>query len=351
MVLRYNTIRGLQPSNKEKEMKNPAELFNAGLEQLFAAKLRQKQLTGWFEYQEIRMREREAMRSAGRDPDEARHAGELLCRCVERMPLSIPAGSVFAGTQDDAFSPSYALINPGFQVESFAGYCDPVAIYADIEPSEAIPAERIEAVRNYYRETPYVKRLTAIYEKTAALTDEVTFFMEPVTGHMIPDMRPILAQGLEAFVAAAPADTPFVAVMREAARAAAILAGRYTELAETLAEERAAMPGEAERLKLIAANCRQVPVRKARNLHEAMQSYLLLWQLMCLEQAPNPYAFSAGNLDRVFEPYLAGTGFESAVALTRHLLAFYMVGARGWAISQNLLLGGRDLAGTTSAAG
>ena len=135
-------------------MKNPAELFNEGLEQLFAAKLRQKQLTGWFEYQEIRMREREAMRAAGRDPDEARHAGELLCRCVERMPLSIPAGSVFAGTQDDAFSPSYALINPGFQVESFAGYCDPVAIYADIEPSEAIPAERIEAVRNYYRETP-----------------------------------------------------------------------------------------------------------------------------------------------------------------------------------------------------
>ena len=326
-------------------MKNPAELFNAGLEQLFAAKLRQKQLTGWFEYQEIRMREREAMRAAGRDPDEARHAGELLCRCVERMPLSIPAGSVFAGTQDDAFSPSYALINPSFQVESFAGYCDPVAIYADIEPSEAIPAERIEAVRNYYRETPYVKRLTAIYEKTAALTDEVTFFMEPVTGHMIPDMRPILAQGLEAFVAAAPADTPFVAVMREAARAAAILAGRYAELAETLAEERAAMPGEAERLKLIAANCRQVPVRKARNLHEAMQSYLLLWQLMCLEQAPNPYAFSAGNLDRVFEPYLAGTDFESAVALTRHWLVFYMVGARGWAISQNLLLGGRDTAG------
>ena len=303
-------------------MKNPAELFNAGLEQLFAAKLRQKQLTGWFEYQEIRMREREAMRAAGRDPDEARHAGELLCRCVERMPLSIPAGSVFAGTQDDAFSPSYALINPGFQVESFAGYCDPVAIYADIEPSEAIPAERIEAVRNYYRETPYVKRLTAIYEKTAALTDEVAFFMEPVTGHMIPDMRPILAQGLEAFVAAAPADTPFVAVMREAARAAAILAGRYAELAETLAEERAAMPGEAERLKLIAVNCRQVPMRKARNLHEAMQSYLLLWQLMCLEQAPNPYAFSAGNLDRVFEPYLAGTDFESAVALTRHWLVF-----------------------------
>ena len=103
------------------------------------------------------------------------------------MNLTIPPGSVFAGTQDDAFSPSYALINPSFEVESFAGYCDPVAIYSDIEPSAAIPKERIEAVRDYYRGTPHVKRLTAIYEKTATLTDEVTFFMEPVTGHMIPD--------------------------------------------------------------------------------------------------------------------------------------------------------------------
>ena len=131
-------------------MKNQTALFNAGLEQLFAAKLQQKQLTGWFEYQELRMQEREAMRAAGHDPDDARYAGELLCRCVKKMNLTIPPGSVFAGTQDDAFSPSYALINPSFEVESFAGYCDPVAIYSDIEPSAAIPKERIEAVRDYY---------------------------------------------------------------------------------------------------------------------------------------------------------------------------------------------------------
>lgn len=332
-------------------MKNSAELFNEGLEQLLAAKLRQKQLTGWFEYQEIRMQEREAMRAAGHDPDDARYAGELLCRCVKRMPLSIPEGSVLAGTQDDAFSPSYALINPSFRVESFTGYCDPVAIYADIEPSEKISAERIETVKEYCRETPYGKRLTEIYDITANLTDEAAFFMEPVTGHMIPDMRPILKEGLKSFVEKAPADTPFVAVMREAAQAAAILAGRYAELAEQLAAERRDIPGEAERLALIAANCRRVPMHGAQNLHEAMQSYLLLWQLMCLEQAPNPYAFSAGNLDRVFEPYREGTDFETAVSLTRHLLAFYMVGARGWAISQNLLLGGRDTAGNDLSCG
>ncbi len=326
-------------------MKSCAALFNDGLERLLAAKLRQKQLTGWFIYQEIKMQEREAMRGAGRDPDDARYAGELLCRCVKRMPLSIPEGSVFAGTQDDSFSPSYALINPSFRVESFSGYCDPVAIYADIEPSDEIPADRIEKVKNYCRETPYGRRLAGIYKITENLTSEAVFFMEPVTGHMIPDMRPILRDGLTAFTAQAASGGPFTATMRDAAQAAAILAERYARLAEQLAAERSGIPGETERLTLIARSCRRVPMQKAGTLHEAMQSYLLLWQLMCLEQAPNPYAFSAGNLDRVFEPYRKETDFETAVALTRHMLAFYMVGARGWAISQNLLLGGRDAAG------
>ena len=89
----------------------------------------------------------------------------------------------------------------------------------------------------------------------------------------------------------------------------------------------------------------------AANLHQAMQSYLLCWQLMCLEQAPNPYAFSAGNIDRVFEPYRKDTDFEAAVALMRHFLAFYMVGNRGWAISQNILLGGKDADGSDLTSG
>lgn len=326
-------------------MKSSAELYNSGLERLADTKLRQKDVRGWFVYQEIKMIQREAMRGEGLDPDAAENAGELLCRCVERLPLTIPAGSALAGTQDDAFSPSYALINPSFRVESFAGYCDPVAIYADIAPSEEFPAERIERVRDYYSRTPYVKRLNDIYGETSLLTGEVVFFMEPVTGHMIPDMRPVLAKGLNGVFAPLGHGGGFFRTMRRAADAAAILAGRYAELAESLIAERAGIPGEAERLRRIAENCRRVPGQGAETLHEALQSYVLLWQVMCLEQAPNPYAFSAGNLDRVFQPYLDGTEFEEAVALVRHLLAFYMVGARGWAISQNILLGGRDTAG------
>lgn len=324
-----------------------ADLFNSGLNLLTEHKQHQHDLHGWFLFQEIKMNRSLEMRREGLDPDAPEHAGELLCRCVESLPLTLPEGSVLAGTQDDAFSPSYALINPAFQVESFRGYCDPTAIYADIAPSEEFPEERIRRVRDFFQASSFVKHLNAIYRDFANWTEEAVFFVEPVTGHMIPDPGRILREGLRNFFAPSEDDAgnPFRGSMRRAADAPRILARRYAELAEHLRKERTKIPGEEERLRRIAENCRKVPDGGAENLHEALQSFVLLWQTMCLEQAPNPYAFSAGNLDRLFEPYRKETDSEEAIALLRHLLAFFMVGARGWAISQNILLGGRDAEG------
>ena len=309
------------------------EIFRAGLEQVLAAKFQQKHLTGWFRRQEIGMEVREEFRREGREPD----AAELLCACAERLPLSIPRGSAIAGTQDDAFSPSYALINPAFRVETFAGYCDPVAIYDDMQPDAEFPAERIERVRNYYANTPYTRKLKEVYAQTGGLTEEVAFFVEPVTGHTIPDLRPVLAHGIDGLAGAKP--------FRRALDAAKILAKRYAGLADKLIAERSGDAAEVERLKLIAANCRRVPANGAANLHEAVQCCALLWMAMCLEQAPNPYAFSVGNLDRILEPYRKNCPRDEAAALVRHFLAFLMVGDRCWAISQNVMVGGRDAAG------
>ena len=321
------------------------KLFNDGLSKLISAKKKQIVLHSFFEYQELKKQIRESMRAEGLDPDAKENAGKLLVRCVSQMNLTIPEGSIIAGTQDDAFSPSYALINPAFTVESFAGYCDPVAIYNDVELDENVTAARVDAVRKYYRESKYVKELTEVYRKTENYTSEVAFFMEPVTGHMIPDMREILRCGLDPLLESASEKSGFVPVIIEAAQAVKILASRYADLAEKLAVERADIEGESARLRLIAENCRIVPAKAAGNLLQAVQSYLLCWQVMCLEQSPNPYAFSAGNLDRVFDPYFKDCSFEEAVAIMRHLLAFYMVGNRGWAISQNILLGGKDADG------
>lgn len=314
-------------------MKNLAEIYASGIDKLLKHKFAQKRMTGWFEYQELKME----VRRTFENPDAPENQPAILCECLRRMKLSIPEGSVIAGTQDDAFSPSYALINPAFKVETFAGYCDPVAIYDDLEPDAEFPRERVEAVRSYYRETPFVKALKQVYARTGKLTEEVAFFVEPVTGHTIPDLRPILAHGIDNLPFA-----PEAKGIRASLEAAKILAERYAKLAESLLQERAADPEEVLRLKGIAAACSRVPKQGARNLHEAVQSAALLWQVMTLEQAPNPYAFSVGNLDRILAPYLKDTPAEEAVQLVRSFLAFLMVGERCWAISQNIMVGGRD---------
>lgn len=316
-------------------------IYRNGLEKILSAKRQQTKLKSWFLYQEIKMQEREKLAGEGIDPDAAESQAVILCECIKRMPLSIPEGSVIAGTQDDAFSPSYALINPTFKVESFAGYCDPLAVYNDIEPDNEISQARIDTVRSYFANTPYVKSLSAIYDTIENDIAEVAYFVEPVTGHIIPDLRGIIRQGTEKFASSAPDKSEYSASIKNSLKAVNILAERYADLADKLLKERNDK-AEQFRLTQILRNCSNVPAKGAQNLHEAVQSFALLWQVMCLEQGPNPYAFSVGNLDRILQPYLKDCPEDVAVLLVRHLLAFFMVGDRCWAISQNIMLGGRD---------
>jgi len=319
---------------------------HADVDRVRAAKRAQTTVTDWFFVQEIVVEERTALERDGRDPDAPGGAAELLCRVARRMPLSLVDGAAIAGSQDCAFSPSYALINPAFRVETFAGYCDPTAIYADIHPGDApgLTRERIDRVRAYWEGTRYVKDLQAIYARTGAETKEVAYFVEPVTGHTIPDMRPYLEHGIDAMrLRAEENGTAYGRAMARSLEAATILAARYRELA--LAEASAATDeADARRLEAMADVLSRVPARGAHTLHEAVQSFALLWQVMVLEQAPNPYAFSVGSLDRILAPYYdpARESRDEAVALVRHLLTFFQVGNRCWAISQNVMVGGRD---------
>ncbi|MEE1503779.1 MAG: pyruvate formate lyase family protein, partial [Acutalibacteraceae bacterium] len=129
-----------------------------------------------------------------------RRAAEKFREAVKVLPLSISDYAIFAGTQRDAFARSYALINPTFRVETFAGYCDPTAVYNDIDPTEEFPKERIEALRELDKQTDYVKTLSAVYKDCEKLTGEVAFFVEQVTGHLIPDMRYALKYGIKKMI-------------------------------------------------------------------------------------------------------------------------------------------------------
>ncbi len=326
-----------------------AEVLGEGVELVRAGKRGQERVDDWFYVQEQKMLAAEELKREGLAIATPEGQAELLCRVAERMPISLLPGSVLAGSQDCAFSPSYALINPAFKVESFAGYCDPTAIYADLAPDPAggLTAERIAKVRDYWKNEAYAQGLASIAGRFAVETSEVVFFMEPVTGHLIPDLRPALRDGLgELRRQALASGTAQGRAMARSLEAPLILARRYRELATKLAA-RTESGNERRRLTELADRLARVPEAGAANLAEAVQVFALLWQAMVLEQAPNPYAFSAGNLDRILEPYYSAEreGAEAAVELVRHLLTFFQVGRRCWAISQNVLVGGSDASG------
>lgn len=318
--------------------------------QLFKQERKIDRLDGWFLSREA------AVKEAEKHTDDSRElsAAYELAAMVDNLPLWISENAVFAGTQRDAFAKSYALINPAFEVETFSGYCDPTAVFDDIKPNEEFTAERISDLREKTKQSDYVSTLTDMYSHFEDYTSEVAFFVEQVTGHLIPDFRLVLKNGISALKAeitenmnscddAEKKDT-FKAILISL-DTAVCLAHRYADIAEKDAKN--ASEERAKQLKLISATLRKVPENACTSLYEAIQSFMILWQIMCLEQAPNPFAFSVGNADRIFEPYrqMSGESREEAAALFRHFLVFFNVADRSWAISQNILISGRDLEG------
>lgn len=334
---------------KIEQIYNSTEITELAKER-FKEERAQNSLTGWFLAKEIAMECDEKFKE---DPDCIRIAKTQL-EVMKRIPLTIGDYHVFAGTQDDAFARSYALINPSFTVKTFEGYCDPIAVFGDIDPIGDITKERIEHVKEYYGKNEFSKALTAAYEPAEKYTKEVVFFIEQVTGHVIPDVRKFLAKGALALRAEIEEnqkkteDTKkkdYYEAMKLTIDALLVLAARYAEMA---AEKAAVSEGKMkERFELMSETLKKVPASGAENLYEAIQSFLLVWQTMCLEQTPNPFAFSVGNADRIFEPYRAKDNLDRdmTAALLKHMLVFYNVADRSWAISQNLIIGGRDADG------
>lgn len=299
-----------------------------------------KRLDGWFIAKETE-RDNES-KYEGLDPELKK--AHLLCEVLKNIPLFISENAIFVGTQRDAFAKSYALINPSFKVEGFSGYCDPTAIYNDIEPDEIFTKDRIESMRAYTEKTSMVSMLNKTYSEAENYTKEVVFFVEQVTGHVIPDFRPALKYGIDALIKEAESkDGEFYKAAAVALSGVKILAGRYIDIIRE--QKKSCSEKRLSQLELMEKALVDISSNGATNLYEAMQLYILLWTVMCLEQAPNPYAFSVGNADRIFEPYRGELSREDAAELFKHFLVFYNVGDRSWAISQNVLISGRDVDG------
>src|SRR5665648_118685 len=147
--------------------------LEASAKALFAEERSFKRLDGWFLLREAAF----AYEEKHPEMPLVIRTANALQEAVKMLPLTISSHAVFAGTQRDAFARSYALINPNFRVSTFNGYCDPTAVYNDIEPSDQIPASRIEALRETARRTPFVRDLSKVYEKAKDDTQEVAFFI------------------------------------------------------------------------------------------------------------------------------------------------------------------------------
>ncbi len=307
---------------------------------LFAEKRAGNRLDGWFIAKEAELRLAKEFEGENEEVKKAL----ILREIVKTIPIYLSEYQLFAGTQDDAFARSYALINPTFKVEEFSGYCDPAAVFSDIEPDGEFTAERINAARDEFAKTEYAVKLGEVYGKNECYTKEVIFFFEQVTGHLIPDMRFAIKNGVKAMLAKIEGkEGNGYKSFRIALESAIILANRYADLA---AEQ--AKTASAERkaqLEIMEKTLRKVPENGAENLCEAIQAFIIMWQIMCLEQTPNPFAFSVGNADRIFEPYRNGLDRDTTASFFKHFLVFFNVADRSWAISQNIIVSGRDICG------
>jgi len=320
-------------------------LFEKGIltkmaKQLYKEERQIKRLDGWFIAKETEMLNDE--KYAGFDAEVKK--AHLLCEVIRNIPIFVSDNAIFVGSQRDAFAKSYALINPSFTVEGFSGYCDPMAIYNDIEPNEEFTKERIDRVRSFTAKTKMVEMLNDTYSKAENYTKEVIFFVEQVTGHIIPDFRFALKYGIDAMIEEANSkDGKFYEAAAVALGGVKILIARYIDVINE--NKLNATPERVKQLGFMEDALVNISSKGARNLFEALQLYILLWDVMCLEQAPNPYAFSVGNADRIFEPYRNELTREEASELFKHFLVFYNVGDRSWAISQNVIVGGRGNSG------
>ena len=221
------------------------EILNIGrlkeyLNLIIKRNAKKKNLIGWVLAKDIQKRK---LLEIGDKYSSAMTQAILLESVCEKIPIFIEPGQIFAGTEEDAFSASYALINPAFRIESFQGYNDEMVFYDDVKPDDKIDdikftKQMIEDNRVFWSRHPSVIKIREIYKETGNQTKEAVYFVERVTGHTIPSFEKALGKGLEDIITKLkeqekriPTKRDYLNAMIKTLQAAIILAERYSKLA------------------------------------------------------------------------------------------------------------------------
>ncbi|MEW5946752.1 MAG: pyruvate formate lyase family protein [bacterium] len=288
-------------------------------------RLKEKTLGGdvldeWIEVERIRAKA--VLRF--RDLHPAVRQARVLEAVLRRMPIRIEREEILAGSQAPCFTTSYDL---------YAGGAE-----------NPLEKQAPDDLRRLWEQDPYngvIAGLLTREEKTAA--QEMIAIGKRVTAHCIPDFERVLNRGLEAIIAeAAGREEPFHRGVVIALKAACGFARRFSRLARKMARGEPDAERRAQ-LTWIARTCGRVPAKPARDFYEALQSFWFTYLIMTIEQAPNAYAFSVGRFDQWMLPFYERTGAsrEEAKEWIKHLWLKFVVGKACWAVSQNILLGGR----------
>jgi len=196
----------------------------------------------------------------------------LLESVCEQLPIFIEPGQIFAGTEEDAFSASYTLINPAFRIESFQGYNDEMACYDYVKPNDKITdievtEKMIEDNRKFWSKHPSVVMIRDIYKDTGNQTREAVYFVGKVTGHTIPGFEEALEKGLKGLIIELkqnkkelPAKSDYFNSMIKTLQAAITLANRYSQLAVQKSEKEG-NPLRKKELKLIPRPVTRFPIK------------------------------------------------------------------------------------------
>ncbi len=189
-------------------------------------------------------------------------------------------------------------------------------------------------------------------------------------GHITVQYEKVLAVGYEGIIAEAKAALKkcrvsdvdyvtrksFLEAVIISCQAAIDYAGRYAEMAESMAAQCSDSVRKAELLQ-IAANCRNVPAKGATSFYEACQSFWFVQQLIQVESSG--HSISPGRFDQYMYPYYKKD--MDAGTLTRELAqelidciwvklndlnkcrdADSAKGFAGYSLFQNLIVGGQD---------
>ena len=111
--------------------------------------------------------------------------------------------------------------------------------------------------------TDYVKTLSEVYKKYESDTKEVAYFIEQVTGHLIPDFRYALKHGvLKMIDGIKDKEGDGFRAMELALQSVIVLADRYREILENQLKD--APQNRANQLEYMIKTLERVPRRGAR---------------------------------------------------------------------------------------